>query len=157
MKLNLDFRDLIYEFNVAHVEYILVGAYAMSVHGMPRYTGDIDLFYRPTAENASKVLHALQNFGYTSQQLTIESLLEPDSVFYFGHQPSRIDLLNSISGISFDDAWDSLVTFELDGLKVPVLSLPALAQNKKATGRSKDLVDLVLIQQRLNMQTPPKN
>jgi hypothetical protein len=149
MQLNADFRDLLSELNSENVDYLIVGAYAMGVHGMPRYTGDIDILYRPTPENVSGVLRALRSFGYTSLDITPEALLQPDTVMYLGHPPARIDLLNAISGVTFDEAWDTKVTTNLGGIETSVLSLSALAKNKKSTGRTKDLVDLELIEKRL--------
>lgn len=149
MKLSSDFRELLLKFNAETVEYILIGAYALAAHGMPRYTGDIDIFYRPEEENVKRVLQALYDFGFKSPELNIESLMEPDSVFYFGRPPFRIDLLNSISGVSFETAWRSAVPYVLDGIPLPVLSLEDLARNKKATGRLKDIADLELIEKRL--------
>lgn len=149
MKLNSDFRELLLLLNDATVDYLLIGAYALAAHGMPRYTGDIDLFYRATQENVERILKVLNDFGFDSPDLNTEDLMQPDSVFYFGHPPFRIDLLNSISGVSFETAWESAVHIVLDGVPLSVLSLQNLAINKKATGRLKDAVDLELIEKRL--------
>jgi len=147
MKLPSDFRDLICAFNAAGVEYLVVGAFALGVHGVPRYTGDLDIFFNPVEENARRVFEALKSFGYSSSELTVESLLEPDTVHYLGRPPLRVDLLNSISGVLFSDAWATRMIVRLDSDEFPVLGREALMKNKSASARPKDLVDLELLRQ----------
>lgn len=149
MKLNADFRELLSAFNDAGVKYLLVDAWAMSIHGMPRYTGDIDLFYEPTLSNTQRIIQALSDFGFHTSELTEQTLLEPDSVFYFGRPPFRIDLLNFLSGTTFAAAWQTRLQLDIDGINVHLISLEQLAQNKRATGRLKDLADLEIINKRL--------
>jgi hypothetical protein len=146
MELPPDYRDLICAFNDAECEYLIVGGYAMGAHGQPRYTGDIDLFFRRTAENAEKIIIAVRKFGYSSPDLTAESLIEPGMVHYFGRPPLRVDLLNTLSGIDFEKAWTNRVFVDHEGLRLPILSKNDLIANKRASGRLKDLADLEVLE-----------
>lgn len=142
--LNEDFRDLLVLFADGGVEFVVVGAYALALHGAPRASGDIDLFVRPSDLNARRVLGALARFGapMASAGVTAADLARPGTVYQIGLPPRRIDLLTEISGVSFDEAWDSRVTAEVEGRPVPFLGRAALLRNKRATGRVKDLADL---------------
>lgn len=139
--MNPDFLDMLSALSAEDAEYLLVGAYALAVHGYPRATGDIDLWVRPTAENAERVWRALERFGAPRLDLTRADLARPDTVFQIGLPPRRIDLMTGIDGVSFDDAWPGRLIRELDGLHVPVISRAALIRNKRAAGRPKDLAD----------------
>ena len=139
--LNPDFRDILSALNAERAEYLLVGAYAVAAHGIPRATGDIDLWIRPTAENAKAVWSALENFGAAMSHFSLADLEKPDLVFQFGVAPQRIDLMTSIEGVEFDDAWDERVSFRIDELDVPTIGLRHLIINKKATGRPQDIAD----------------
>ncbi len=144
---NDDFRDMIHALIVEGAEFVLVGAHAMAVHGVPRATGDIDLFIRPTRENAERVLKALLRFGAPVSQhgLTLEDLESPGNVYQIGLPPRRIDLLTSISGVDFEEAWSTKVVVERDGMAIGVINRAALVANKRASGRTKDLLDLELL------------
>lgn len=144
--LNPDFRDMLPALNGAGVEYLLVGAYALAAHGCPRATGGIDLWIRPTPENAGRVWAALQAFEAPRSQVTEADFAEPDIVFQIGVAPRRIDLLTSISGVRFDDAWLRRRTIEVDGLLLHTLSREDLIANKLATGRPKDLADVAWLE-----------
>lgn len=144
--LNDDFRDMLAALAEAQVEFIVVGAHAMAVHGVPRATGDIDLFVRPTNANAVRVLRALHSFGAPVASLAAEDFAKEDVVYQIGLPPRRIDLLTSISGVSFEEAWASRVTLEIDGREVAFLGKAALLHNKRASGRDKDLVDARLLE-----------
>lgn len=139
--LNPDFRDILSALNAEGAEYLLVGAYAVAAHGIPRATGDIDLWIRPTARNAKAVWRALENFGAAMSHFSRADLAKPDLVFQFGVAPQRIDLMTSIEGVEFDDAWAERVSFRIDELDVPTISLRHLIINKKATGRPQDIAD----------------
>lgn len=140
--LNRDFQEILSALSDAKVEYLLVGAYALAAHGLVRGTGDIDLWVRPTSENALRIHGALVTFGAPADQFSVEDFTRLDSVVQLGIPPLRIDILTTISGVDFLDAWSSRMTVEMDGIKVPVLSRSHLIANKRATGREKDRLDL---------------
>ena len=128
----------------AEVEYIVVGAHALAVHGVPRATGDIDIFVRPTADNAANVINALEQFGapVAAHGVTAEDFARPGTVYQLGLPPRRIDLLTAISGVSFDEAWADRVEADVGrGVVVSFLGRGALLRNKLAAGRDQDLVD----------------
>ena len=103
--LNPDFAEMLRALSAEGVEYLLVGAYAMAAHGVPRATGDIDIWVRPSPENANRVLRALARFGAPLSDLTATDLQRDGTVFQLGVPPRRIDLLTSIDGVTFEDAW----------------------------------------------------
>jgi len=128
-------------FSGEKVEYLLVGAYAMAVHGLPRATGDIDLWVRRSEENARRVMQALAIFGAPMSQIAVEDFIKADMVFQIGVVPRRVDILTSVSGVEFEEAWPERVEVELEGITVPVISRRHLIQNKRSAGREKDEVD----------------
>ena len=142
--LNADFRDLLACLGRERVEYVLVGAYALAFHGVPRATGDIDVFVRPTAANAERIWRALVAFGapLAAASVQVRDFATPGLVYQIGLPPRRIDVLTEISGVSFEEAWESRVLGELDGQPVPFLGREALIANKRASGRLKDLADV---------------
>jgi hypothetical protein len=146
--MNRDFAEMLAAFSAAGVEFLVVGAYALAAHGLPRATGDIDLWVRPTPDNAARVLGCLQSFGAPLFGLNLEDLLRSDTVFQIGVAPSRIDILTGITGVTFDDAWRNRVEISIDGDQVPVIGIDDLMRNKAATGRAKDAVDLAWLRQR---------
>src|SRR5262245_23266748 len=107
--------------NDAKADYIVVGAYAVAAHGIPRMTGDIDIWVRPTAENAQRVWRALLAFGAPTSRLQPADFCDADIVFQMGLPPHRIDILTSITGVDFDDAWSNRVESELDGVPLAFL------------------------------------
>jgi hypothetical protein len=129
----------------AGAEFMVVGAHALAAHGLPRATGDLDIFIRATPENARRVLAALREFGAPLFDLTERDLRTPDTVFQIGLPPSRIDLLTSISGVTFDDAWPRHVDVALGTLIVPIIGRDDFVTNKKAAGRTKDLLDVQML------------
>ncbi len=141
MLFNPDFKDMLLALFEANVDYLLVGAYAVAAHGHPRATGDLDLWVRPHAETASKVYRVLAEFGAPLHDLTVEDLAKPGMVFQIGVEPSRIDILTGISGVSFDDAWPNRLSIEMDGIQLCVLGRNDLVTNKLACGRPKDIAD----------------
>jgi hypothetical protein len=128
--------------SAAGAEYLVVGAYALAAHGLPRATGDLDLWVRPTAENARRVWRALEAFGAPLHDLTLEDLSRPDIVFQIGLAPKRIDLLTSITGVGFEEASKNRVVVEIEGLEIPVLGRAELIRNKRVVGRPRDLADI---------------
>jgi len=147
--MNPDFAEILSELSAAGAEYIIVGAFAVAAHGNPRSTGDIDIWVRPTRENAERVLRALRAFGAPLFDLTVDDLVDEQTVFQIGVAPVRIDILAGIDGVSFDEAWARRVLATLGTSQAPVLSLVDLAANKRAAGRPKDLVDLEWIEAKL--------
>jgi hypothetical protein len=144
--LNPDFKDMLCAFNAEGVEYLVVGAYAMAAHGFPRATGDLDFWIRSTPENADRVLRSLTAFGAPLDKISRTDLLTPDLVLQFGIEPSRIDILTSIDGVTFDDAYPKRVTTRLDDVDVPLLGLAELIRNKRILGRPKDIADVASLQ-----------
>ncbi len=125
---------------------MVVGAYALAAHGFPRATGDIDLWIRRSEENAERVLQALKRFGAPTHSLSINDLKTPGIVFQVGLAPRRIDILTSIDGAEFDEAWPHCKQIELEGLIIPVIGRDHLLQNKRASGRPKDKADIALLE-----------
>ena len=142
MKLQRDLREFIELLSSQGVEYVIVGGYAVAYHGHPRYTGDIDVLVRPSEDNAARVIGALVAFGFGSAGIDVSTLTTPEKIIQLGRPPNRIDLLTSITAVDFDEAWDSRVTAEIDGLTVPFVGREVLLKNKRATGRAKDLADV---------------
>ncbi len=143
--LNQDFKDLLSCLLAADVRFLLVGGYALAFHGHPRATKDMDVWVEPTADNAERVLRALAAFGAPTATLTANDLSDPHTVFQIGVPPRRVDLVCSIDGVGFGDAWPQRETLHLDELEVPVIGLDAMLANKRATGRPQDQADAEVI------------
>ena len=141
--LNDDFRDLLLALAEQGVEFLIVGAYALSFYGAPRASGDIDVFVRPSAANAARIWMALVEFGAPVESAGVvqADFEKPDLVYQIGLPPRRIDLLTSISGVSFDEAWASRVPAEVGGRVVHFIGREMFLRNKQAAGRPKDLAD----------------
>lgn len=142
MALRQDWKEFIELLNFHHVEYVLVGAFAVSYHAIPRNTGDIDFLIRPTIENAERTLRALERFGFGSLGITVEDLIKPGQYVQLGYAPGRIDLLNQVSGVQTEDVWCNRVHGTLQGIPVAYMGRAELVANKRATGRGKDIDDL---------------
>jgi hypothetical protein len=142
MAVPTDLREFIESLNSHGVEYLVVGAHALAFHGQPRYTGDIDLWLRPAPENAARIERVLVTFSFASLGLKAADFLRPESIVQLGVAPNRIDLLTSLTGITFDEAWDRRVPGELGGIPVAFLSREMLIKNKRATGRTQDAADV---------------
>jgi len=140
--LNPDFRDILSAFLEEGVEFLLVGAYALAVHGIPRATGDIDLWVRPSDKNAEKVLRALAAFGAPMSEIRSDDLRLPDTVLQIGVAPRRIDILTTLDAVEFEDAWPNRTEVEVEGISIPVIGRRDLIRNKKAVGRAQDLADV---------------
>ena len=111
MEIQQDFRDLLHLFNEQNVNYLVVGGYALAFHGAPRFTGDIDLWVRTSTENADKIINALNEFGFGSLGINKQDLTQDDQVLQLGYPPIRIDIMTSIDGVNFDEAFNnSLIT-----------------------------------------------
>ena len=144
--LNPDYRDILSTFSDENVEFLLVGAYALAVYGLPRATGDMDLWVRPSKENAERVWRALARFGAPLDELSVEDLTTPGLVFQVGVAPRRIDILTSILGVEFEVAWPSRNEVDVEGLTVPVISRADLVRSKEASGRPQDRADIARLQ-----------
>ena len=143
-KISLDpnFKEFIELLNSEGVRYLLLGGYAVNYHGHHRFTGDIDLWIAIDAENTRRVSAALQRFGFAPDSVKPEQFAEPGKVHMFGVKPVRVDLLTGPSGVEFDACYARRVVDTLDGVEVSIISLPDLRQNKLASGREKDMLDL---------------
>ena len=142
MEFQRDFRELLSLFNAHNIEYIIVGGYALAFYGAPRFTGDIDIFVKPDNANARRILDALDEFGFGSIDLTENDFINPDTVVQLGVPPVRIDIINSITGVSWEEAFDSKVAGKYGDVTVFFIGREQLVKNKRESGRMKDLADL---------------
>lgn len=147
--LSSDFVAMLRALSDAQVEFMLVGAHALAAHGVVRYSQDIDLWVRPTPANAARVYAALAAFGapLAAHDVTPEDFERPGTVYQIGVKPFRIDILTQLSGLTFDEAWPERVQFELGGVPLWVPSVRHLIQNKRASGRLKDLADVEALEE----------
>ena len=142
MEVQEDFKELLGLFNAHNVAYVIVGAYALAHHGAPRYTGDLDILVRPDGENAQRILQALNAFGFGELGLTPTDFSIPDHVIQLGYPPVRVDLVTSITGVSWDDVEARKEADTYGDITVFFIGRQELVANKRATGRQKDLADL---------------
>lgn len=140
--LSQDFKQFIGSLNESDVRYLVIGGYAVALHGHPRYTKDLDVWIGPGAENATKLVTALGEFGFGSLGLKAEDFLQPDQIVQLGYPPNRIDLFVSLKGVDFEECYGSRVDVDIDGVSVRFIDLENLRKNKKATGRAQDLADV---------------
>jgi hypothetical protein len=145
MEAQQDFRDLLELFNAHKVEYMIVGGYALAFHGAPRYTGDIDIFIKSDAENAQRILSALDKFGFKSIGLTIEDFENPEKVVQLGVPPVRVDIITSLSGVTWEDAYSGKATGKYGDISVYYIGRKQFISNKRPIGRKKDLADIEAI------------
>ena len=143
-----DFIDFIELLNQHSVEYMVVGAHALAFHGRPRHTGDLDIWIKPSKQNAAKLVIVLNDFGFGSLGLTESDFLKENYVTQLGYPPLRIDILNTISGVEFDDAYANKIEGEVDGLDVNFINVSEFIRNKEASGRQKDLSDIALLKKK---------
>lgn len=136
-----DWKELLTLFEERKVEYVVVGAMALAIHGFPRYSGDLDLFVRAAPENAVRIVQALAEFGFGLLGLTAEDFCQENIVIQLGVAPHRVDLMTSIDGVHFEEAWEGHVRAKLDGLELSFIGRSELLKNKLASGRTKDLAD----------------
>jgi hypothetical protein len=139
-----DFRDVLLSFVNAGVRFLVVGAHALAAHGIPRTTGDLDLWVEPTEQNADRVWNALATFGARLEALGVrrEDFRRADVVAQFGLPPYRIDVMTNISGVTFDEAWRDRLVGDMLGVSVAFHGREEFLKNKRASGRSKDLRDI---------------
>ena len=139
--LNSDYKDMLQALLDNKVKFLLVGAYAMGVHGYPRATGDIDIWVEPSADNSGRVYRSLVAFGAPLHEIDEATFTKPGIVFQIGVTPRRIDIITAISGVRFDEAYQNCQIVEIEELLIPILSRSDLIKNKRATGREKDRLD----------------
>ncbi len=142
MEIQNDFKELLESFNARNVEYIIVGGYALAFHGAPRFTGDIGLFVRPTAENAERIVRALDDFGFGSLDLSQEDFSAAGKVVQLGAPPVRVDIITSVSGVSWEQADSGKVSGCYGRVPVRFIGRKELIANKRTVGRQKDLADI---------------
>lgn len=148
--LNSDFRDILSVFCEEKVEFMVVGAYAVAAHGLPRATGDIDLWIKCSERNAERVWAALAKFGAPLGSISKQDFMAADNVVQIGVTPTRIDILTGITGVEYEKAEAHLITTELEGMTIPVIGLTDLLQNKSAVGRPQDKADVARLQEMRN-------
>ena len=140
--LSIDFLDFIITLNQHKVAYVLVGGYALAVHGITRATGDIDFLYRRTDSNVKRLRAALHQFGAPENVIDTAALMQKGIVTQLGSPPQRIDLLNEIDGVTFNEVWKGVLRTDMDGVPIFVIGRKELEKNKVAAGRDKDVLDL---------------
>lgn len=136
------FKEFIQSLNVNQVRYLVIGGYAVALHGHPRYTKDLDIWIEASSDNAAKMVQALEHFGFGSLGLKEGDFLVPNQVIQLGYPPNRVDILNTIPGVEFADCYVSRVRVDLDGELVDFIDLDNLKKNKRAAGRPQDLADV---------------
>ena len=144
MKIHPDFADFIAALNRNNVEYVIVGAYALAFLGVPRYTGDVDVWVRPRARNAKALLRAVEEFGFKSLSLTEQDILS-GKIIQMGYPPMRIDLITLLDGMTAEEIWNSRQKGPFGDDVVYYLGKDAFVKNKRAAGRPKDVADLAAI------------
>jgi predicted nucleotidyltransferase len=151
LTLHKDFADFLKQLNAHSVRYLVVGGYAVAAHGHPRYTGDLDVFVEATSANAEALVAAYRAFGFDPPELQPALFIASDNIVRLGVEPVRLEVMTSISGVTFADAYPRRLEIELGGLKVPFISYDDLLKNKKAAGRAKDQADVEALRRK------PKN
>lgn len=148
MILAQDFEDFITLLNKMQVEYMVVGGYALAFHGKPRHTGDLDIWIGISKKNADRMMKVVKQFGLGSLGLTKNDFLQEGYITQIGYPPIRIDILNSIDGVDFKDAYENRQEIDLDGLMIIYIGLKEFIRNKEAAGRSQDLSDISALQKK---------
>ncbi len=142
MILNKDFREFVESLNANEVRYLVVGGYAVAIHGYPRYTKDLDIWVDLSGENAEHIVQAIREFGFGSLGLTSEDFLGTDQIIQFGYPPNRIDLLTSLPGVEFESCFKNLIPVDIGGITASFIGLSDLRRNKAASGRPQDIADI---------------
>jgi predicted nucleotidyltransferase len=137
-----DFKEFIELLIKNKAEYLIVGGYAVSIHGHPRYTGDLDIWLNTVPQNAELILKTVNEFGFSSFKLTLEDFTKPGNVIQLGHPPLRIDLLTEIDGVTFKECFNNRKEVTIDGLQVNFIGYDDLLKNKKESGRHRDIDDI---------------
>jgi len=137
-----DFKEFVELLIKNNVEYLVVGGYAVGIHGYPRYTGDLDIWLNPTPENARKILVCVNEFGFASFKLTEEDFTKENNVIQLGYPPLRIDLLTQIDGVTFEECIKNLKEVTIEGVKINFIGYNELLKNKQQSGRLADINDI---------------
>jgi len=140
--LNKDFKEFVELLESTGVEYLIVGGFALAAHGHPRFTGYLDVWIRPSADNIDRALRVLERFGFASLGLKRSDFETPGAMVQLGYAPFRIDVLTQLSGVEFDACYPRRVEAEFSGLRLPFIGLEDFRTNKRAVGRPQDLADL---------------
>ncbi|MBI4523022.1 MAG: nucleotidyltransferase [Deltaproteobacteria bacterium] len=155
-RLSSDLREFIQLLNTKSVRYLIVGAWALAFHGRPRYTGDIDIFVAREQDNAEKLMEVIEAFGFGQSGIQREDFLQADYVIQLGRAPNRIDLLTGISGVAFDEAWESREQGRISDIQGSFISRDLLIKNKRAANREKDQADIKLLE-KTRPRRPPES
>ena len=140
--MNPDFVDLLRAFFDADVRYLIVGAYALALHGRPRATGDLDVWVDASPHNAARIVEALKAFGAPMSEISEADFATPGVVYQIGISPGRIDILTELTGLTFEDAWPDRLRGRFGEIEVDFIGREAFVRNKRAIGRAKDLGDI---------------
>ncbi len=140
--LNQDFKEFIQSLNDNEVHYLVAGGYAVALHGFPRYTKDLDIWIEASPENATRIIKALDQFGFSSLGLKESDFLVEDQIIQLGYAPNRIDILTSLPGVDFTTCYQTRFHLSVEEIEVDFIDLENLRKNKKASGRFQDLADL---------------
>src|SRR5688572_10188324 len=141
MELDRDFREFVESFVARDVRFLVVGGYAVAAHGLPRATGDFDAWVWIDPTNAERIVAALDDFGFGTLGLTVDDFMRPVSVVQLGYPPHRVDILTSITGVEFADAWERRLPIDVSGVTVNVIGRDDLIRDKLAVGRPQDVAD----------------
>ncbi len=141
MNIHKDFEEFLRLLIEKQVEFVIIGGYAVAFHGYVRSTQDIDIFFRNSNDNARKILHVLRDFGFSVDESILNDLRDPGSIIRMGIPPVRIEMINTISGLSFNEVWERRISGNYGNVAVNYISYTDLLINKKASGRLKDLAD----------------
>ena len=148
--LNEDYKEMLQLLSEAQVDFMIVGAYALGAHGYPRATGDIDIWVKPNDINSRKIYKALARFDAPLDQINIDDFSIEGIIFQIGVIPRRIDIITKIDGVTYEEANEDKIIVEVEGLKIPVISLDKLIKNKMSTGREKDELDIKTLRKKKN-------
>jgi hypothetical protein len=142
LQLPPDFKEFLKLLKENEVRYLLIGGYAVGYHGYPRATEDLDIWVAIHLENAQKIVSVLKVLGFDDPALTPELFLQKPKIIRMGFPPMRLEITTSISGVEFDECYQTRIVDKLDGIEVDLIDLEHLKKNKKASGRTKDIADL---------------
>lgn len=148
MKVSADFKDFLKLLNEKKVEYLLIGGYAVSYHGYPRPTGDMDIWIRFSNENAVLAAEALEEFGYATKDQSLPMLLQLGKILRMGFPPFRLEVSTAIDGVEFDACYANRLLLKIDDIPVTLIGYHDLLTNKRAAGRLKDLADVQELENR---------
>jgi hypothetical protein len=147
--LNEDYKEMLQILLEEQVDFMIVGAYALGAHGFPRATGDMDIWVKPNEKNSGKLHKALARFGVPIEQIEVDDFSVEGIIFQIGVIPRRIDIITKIDGVAYGEADEDKITIEIEGFKIPIISLENLIKNKMSTGRKKDEVDVINLRKKL--------